>query len=76
MSSFKTPFPFETIKIEEVEDHLLVVTFDRPRAGNSTNTQMGRELLELWTNLYIDQQGIRCVVLTGAVKRFSMPAVI
>ena len=36
--TFKTPFAFETIKVELVEDHLLLVTFDRPEAGNSTNT--------------------------------------
>ncbi|WP_420537690.1 enoyl-CoA hydratase-related protein [Hyphomonas adhaerens] len=67
--TFKTPFAFETIKVELVEDHLLLVTFDRPEAGNSTNTQMGRELLELWTGLYIDQQKVRCVVLTGAGEK-------
>ena len=67
--TFNTPFAFETIKVELVEDHLLLVTFDRPEAGNSTNTQMGRELLELWTGLYIDQQGVRCVVLTGSGEK-------
>ena len=68
-SKFETPFPFETIKVELVEDHLLLVTFNRPEAGNSTNTQMGRELFELWTGLYINQQGVRCVVLTGAGEK-------
>ncbi len=57
---------YETLKLERIDDHLLVVTFNRPEAGNSTNSQMGRDLLDLWTGLYIDQQNIRCIVLTGA----------
>jgi len=60
---------YETLKVERVEDHLLVVTFNRPEAGNSTNTQMGKDLFDLWTGLYIDQQGIRCIVLTGAGEK-------
>lgn len=60
---------YETLKLDRVNDHLLVVTLNRPHAGNSTNTQMGREFLDLWTSLYIDQQGIRCVVLTAAGDR-------
>ncbi len=60
---------YETLKVERVEDHLLVVTFNRPEAGNSTNTQMGKDLFDLWTGLYIDQQDIRCIVLTGAGEK-------
>tara|TARA_R110000787_G_scaffold71920_8_gene160183 strand:+ start:752 stop:1555 length:804 start_codon:yes stop_codon:yes gene_type:complete len=57
---------FETLKVERIEDHLLVVTLNRPAQANSTNTQMGRDLFDLWTGLYVDQQDIRCIVLTGA----------
>lgn len=60
---------YETLKLDRIEDHLLVVTLNRPHAGNSTNTQMGRDFLDLWTELYINQHGIRCVVLTGAGDR-------
>jgi enoyl-CoA hydratase/carnithine racemase len=60
---------YETLKLDRIEDYLLLVTLNRPHAGNSTNTQMGRDFLDLWTELYIDQQGIRCVVLTGAGDR-------
>jgi enoyl-CoA hydratase len=57
---------YETLKIDRVEDHLVVVTLNRPEAANSTNTQMGYDFLDLWTSLYIDQEDIRCIVLTGA----------
>lgn len=60
---------YETLKLDRIEDNLLVVTLNRPEAGNSTNTQMGHDFLDLWTSLYIDQQGIRCIVLTGAGDR-------
>lgn len=60
---------YETLKLDRIEDSLLVVTLNRPEAGNSTNTQMGRDFLDLWTSLYIDQQGLRCIVLTGAGDR-------
>ena len=57
---------FETLKVERFEDHLLVVMLNRPESGNATNTQMGRDLLDLWSGLYVDQQDIRCIVITGA----------
>ena len=60
---------YETLKLDRIDDGLLVVTLNRPEAGNSTNTQMGRDFLDLWTSLYIDQQGLRCIVLTGAGDR-------
>jgi enoyl-CoA hydratase len=60
---------YETLKLEKINDHVLVVTLNRPHAGNSTNTQMGHDFLDLWTGLYIDQEQIRCIVLTGAGER-------
>lgn len=60
---------YETLKLERIDSHLLVVTLNRPHAGNSTNTQMGHDFLDLWTGLYIDQEDIRCIVLTGAGDR-------
>jgi enoyl-CoA hydratase len=60
---------YETLKIDRIEDHLVVVTLNRPEAGNSSNTQMGYDCLDLWTSLYIDQEDIRCIVLTGAGEK-------
>jgi enoyl-CoA hydratase len=62
--------PFDTLKTERVEDHLLLVTLNRPESGNATNTQMGRDLLDLWSGLYVDQQDVRCIILTGAGEKF------
>jgi len=64
------PFPgYTTLLVEQVDSHVLVVTLHRPAVGNALNTQMGRDLLDLWTRLTEDAGAIRCVVLTGAGDR-------
>jgi enoyl-CoA hydratase/carnithine racemase len=57
---------YETILTETVGEHLLKVTLNRPEVGNAKNTQMGLDLLDLWTSLIDDPGAIRCVILTGA----------
>jgi enoyl-CoA hydratase/carnithine racemase len=60
---------YQTLIIEMHEPHVLLVTLNRPRALNALNTQMGRELHELWTRLAVAPDEARCVVLTGAGER-------
>ncbi len=60
---------YETIRLDEPQPHTLVVTLDRPDAGNAMNTQMGHDLLALWDGLAADPARHRCVVLTGAGSR-------
>ena len=55
---------FETLSLSEPGEHVLLVHLDRPPA-NALNTQMGRDLLELWMGLYVDPGSVRCVVITG-----------
>lgn len=43
----------------------MVVTLDRPSASNAMNTQMGLDLMELFEGFAIDQQDIRCLIVTG-----------
>ncbi|MCG8560361.1 MAG: enoyl-CoA hydratase-related protein [Hyphomicrobiales bacterium] len=57
---------YETFKLERVDDHILVVTLNRPEVANAKNTQMGHEQKEIFESLYTDQQGVRCVIVTGA----------
>jgi enoyl-CoA hydratase/carnithine racemase len=59
---------YETLLVERQEERLLVVTLNRPERRNAINTQMGRELYGLFSGFYVDQQGIRCIILTGAGK--------
>jgi enoyl-CoA hydratase/carnithine racemase len=60
---------YATLRTEMAEPHVLVVTLDRPAVGNAINSQMGRDLLDLWNRLTEDAGEVRCVVLTGAGDR-------
>jgi len=57
---------YETLRTQFAEPRILVVTLNRPELRNAINTQMGRDLLDLWTRLVEDAGEARCVVLTGA----------
>lgn len=61
--------PYETLKTEILEPHVLAVTLNRPEVANALNTQMGRDLLDLWTRLTEDAGDVRCVILTGAGEK-------
>lgn len=63
---------FETLHVERVDEHILVVMFDRPEVRNARNTQMALDQMEVMRSLYIDSDGIRCVILTArGDKAFS-----
>jgi len=57
---------YETLLVTRPEEHLAVVTLNRPDRSNAINTQMGRDLRDLFSAWYVDSDGIRCIVLTGA----------
>lgn len=61
---------YETLHVEKTDDHILIVTLDRPDFANAKNTQMGSEQKDLFEGLYVDTEGVRCVVLTGRGKVF------
>jgi len=60
---------YETLKLERVEDHILVVTLNRPHRANAMNTQMGLDMRDLWRDLYVDAEDVRCIILTGAGEK-------
>ncbi|MDW8469048.1 MAG: enoyl-CoA hydratase-related protein [Burkholderiales bacterium] len=63
-------FPeYRTLALESRGEHVLLVRLNRPEVLNAIDTQMGRELLDLWTRLTEDAGGVRCAVLTGAGDR-------
>ena len=57
---------YDTYLLERVDDHILVVTMNRPEVRNAKNTQMGLEQIEIFSRLYRETEGVRVVVLTGA----------
>jgi enoyl-CoA hydratase/carnithine racemase len=59
---------YQTLQVEK-QGHVMLVRLNRPEVLNAINTQMGRDLLELWTRLTAEPGEARCVVLTGAGER-------
>jgi enoyl-CoA hydratase len=57
---------YETILVERADEHILLVTMNRPQVRNAKNTLMGLELKGLFEAMYVDQEGLRCIILTGA----------
>jgi enoyl-CoA hydratase/carnithine racemase len=57
---------FETILAERRDDHILVVSLNRPEQSNALNTQMGLDLVQLFEGFSTDIEGLRAVILTGS----------
>ena len=60
---------YTTLQTDSSHAHVLVVTLNRPEVLNALNTQMGRDLFDLWTRLSAEPGDVRCVVLTGTGER-------
>jgi enoyl-CoA hydratase/carnithine racemase len=56
---------FDTITVERRDNHVLLVTLNRPDTANALNTQMGVDLMELFEGFTVDLEDLRAVVLTG-----------
>ena len=57
---------YETIAVERIDGHILLIKLNRPQAANAMNTRMGEELMDLFERFQIDTEGLRALVLTGA----------
>ena len=64
---------FETIKVEEPAPGVAAVVFNRPDVANALSSQMGRELLEAWTQV-ARREDLRCVILRGEGRHFQAGA--
>ena len=56
---------FETIVVSRHDDHILLVTLNRPEVSNALNTRMGLDLMELFEQFSIDLEDVRVVIITG-----------
>jgi enoyl-CoA hydratase/carnithine racemase len=63
-------FQYQTVALSMHGAHVLVAELNRPEVLNAINTQMGHDLLALWTWLTVNSEEVRAVVLTGAGKGF------
>jgi enoyl-CoA hydratase len=60
---------YQTLLIRQHDDHVVVVTMNRPEGANALNTQMGRDLMTWFENIALDPGDTRCIVLTGAGEK-------
>jgi len=60
---------FETLLTERHADHVLMVTLNRPNVANAMNTALGRDLLDVFSDIIADPAAARVVVLTGSGER-------
>ena len=60
---------YDALLIESISDHNFIVTLNRPEASNAFNTQMVRDIYQLFEGIALDQTDYRCIVVTGAGKR-------
>jgi enoyl-CoA hydratase/carnithine racemase len=57
---------YRTLKLDEPSPGMLVVTLNRPEVRNALNTEMGRELRDLFVPLKFTPGDLRCIVIAGA----------
>lgn len=60
---------YQTLLIRQPEEHVVVVTMNRPEASNAMNTQMGRDLMTWFEEITLSPGDARCIVLTGAGEK-------
>ena len=60
---------FKTLRYDRITDHVSQITLNRPEAANALNTQMGQDLLTLFSGLILDPGELRCLIVTGAGER-------
>jgi enoyl-CoA hydratase len=56
---------YETLTVENPQEHTVLVTLNRPEVRNALNTQMGLDLLAVFDGFCAAPNKQRCVVLTG-----------
>ena len=60
---------YETLALSEPAGQVLQATLNRPNVANAMNTQMGLDLLDVFTDLFARPDAYRAVVVTGAGER-------
>jgi enoyl-CoA hydratase len=60
---------YETARVEDRGEGLLLLTLNRPEVANAMNTQMGRDLLAFFDEINAAPSKQRCIVTTGAGER-------
>ena len=60
---------FDTLILTEPAPSVIQMMLNRPGAANALNTQMGKDLVEVFEAVSLDPVQTRCIVLTGAGEK-------
>lgn len=60
---------FDTLALTRPQSDVCVITLNRPEVANAFNTQMARDLVNVFEGFAMDARGARVLVLTGAGTR-------
>jgi enoyl-CoA hydratase len=60
---------YTTIRLARSEDGICEITLNRPEVSNAFNTEMARELLDVFDRLNATPEGARVALVTGAGER-------
>jgi enoyl-CoA hydratase len=60
---------YDTVALGRPAEGVIQVTLNRPTLANAMNTQMGLDLIEIFTELFAKPDTCRAVVMTGAGER-------
>ncbi len=60
---------YETLQIEEPGPGLLLVRLNRPEVANAMSSQLGRDMIDVFTKLAHEPESYRCVILTATGER-------
>lgn len=60
---------YETLLLETPSDMVLLITLNRPQASNAFNTQMARELVDVFEGIALAPNQTRAIIVTGAGQK-------
>ncbi len=60
---------YETLILDTPRPHVLRVTLNRPEVANALNTQLGRDMINVFEEVALDPGEARCIVVTGQGER-------
>ncbi len=60
---------FETLLVTRPQEHIALITLNRPQVRNAINTAMMQELKTLFDALYVDQRDTRALIVTGTGEK-------
>lgn len=58
-----------TLVLETISEHILLITLNRPEVSNAFNTEMAWDLVHVFESLSTTPENFRIVVVTGAGKK-------